>query len=92
MVQDSGKTLHTNPVKLNDPQPLQVREDKSGFPLTVKTTAWQRVASIEDRWRIDDEWWRKEPISRMYYAVILASGQKMVIYKDLIDSRWLRQK
>jgi hypothetical protein len=49
------------------------------------------VASIEDRWRIDDEWWRTEEVSRMYYTVVLKNGMRMVIYKDLIRNLWYRQ-
>jgi len=51
----------------------------------------QTVAAIEDRWRIDDEWWRREPVSRLYYAIVLQSGQRLVVYKDLTAGRWFRQ-
>jgi len=85
MVEDSEKTRHADTVKLlNAPEPVQVREASSGFPAAVKATVWQKVQVVEDRWRIDDEWWRSEPISRLYYAVVLVSGQRMVIYRDLI--------
>jgi hypothetical protein len=51
----------------------------------------QVVAAIDDRWRIDDEWWRREPVSRLYYAVLLASGQRLVLYKNLTNDCWYRQ-
>lgn len=51
----------------------------------------QLVIAIEDRWRIDDEWWRNEPVSRFYYAVRFASGQRLVLYKDLIQGKWYKQ-
>lgn len=91
MVQDPGKTLHADTIKLNTPKPVQVKENPSGLPVAVKTTSRQPVAAIEDRWRIDDEWWRNEPVSRLYYAVILASGQRLVTYKDLVGGGWYRQ-
>jgi hypothetical protein len=59
----------------------------------VKTSS--RPVSIEvidDRWRLDDEWWRSEPVSRLYYAVILVSGQRLVIYKDLVANCWYKHK
>jgi len=59
--------------------------------MVVKDKQKQRVEHIDDRWRIDDEWWRTEPISRLYYAVRLASDQKLVIYKDLTTGGWYRQ-
>jgi hypothetical protein len=51
----------------------------------------QLVIAIEDRWRIDDEWWRNEPVSRFYYSVRFASGQRLVLYKDLIQGKWYKQ-
>jgi hypothetical protein len=68
-------------------------EEASSFslPLAVRAPRRQAVVNIEDRWRIDDEWWRQEPISRLYFEVTLASGQKQFIYKDLIKDCWYRQ-
>ena len=84
MVQNSGKTLCADTFKpVNLPEPVQVEEDRSGLPLAVRMPRRQAVTAIEDRWRIDDEWWRSEPVSRLYYAVLFASGQRLVLYKDL---------
>ena len=92
MVQNSGKTLCTGAVKpVNLPEPVQVEEESSGGPLAVRMPRKQVVKAIEDRWRIDDEWWRSEPVSRLYYAVMLASGQRLVIYKDLVLNGWYKQ-
>jgi hypothetical protein len=68
-----------------------VEEDASGLPLAVRQKRRQRIAAIEDRWRIDDEWWRKEPVSRFYYNVLLADGERLVLYKDLISGEWYQQ-
>ena len=91
MVQDSGKTLRAETIALNRPEPVQVQEGPSCLPVAVRTPRRQAIVAIEDRWRIDDEWWRTEPISRLYYTVLLASGQKIVIYKDLTDGGWHKQ-
>ena len=91
MVQDSRKTLRPEIIELNRPEAVQIQEDPAGLPVAVKTPRRQAVMSIEDRWRIDDEWWRSEQISRLYYALLLVSGQKMIIYKDLADGGWYRQ-
>lgn len=48
------------------------------------------VKEILDRWRIDDEWWRAE-ISRMYYHVVLQSGQILTLFHDLIAGGWFVQ-
>ena len=91
MVQNSGKTLRTDAIRLNTPEQVRVQEDSIGMPIAVKTKVRQAVMAIEDRWRIDDEWWRTESISRLYYSIVISSGQKMVIYKDLLANRWYRQ-
>jgi len=70
---------------------VQVEESPSGIPAALITTRRQAIVAIEARWRIDDEWWRREPVSRLYYAVILASGQRLVLSKNLIDGCWYRQ-
>ena len=92
MVADTGKTLRTDTLKpVNLPEPVQVEENQPGLPVMVKLKRRQRIIAIEDRWRIDDEWWRTESISRIYYAVLLASGQRLVLYKDLMKNEWYRQ-
>ena len=92
MVEDSRETVRTETVKpVNIPELIMVEEDAAGLPVKVKTSRKHNVAVITDRWRVDDEWWRTEPLSRLYFSVILASGQKLVIFKDLSGNRWFRQ-
>ena len=92
MVKNSGKTLRADTYwSVNAPEVVEVEEDSFAFPYAVKIPRRQVVAAINDRWRIDDEWWRREPVSRLYYEVLLASGQRLVLYKDLTDDCWYRQ-
>ena len=101
MVENTGKTLRADTYKpVNLPEPVRVEEDPAGFPAAVRfvphssTTGKARrqaVSGIEDRWRLDDEWWRPDPVSRMYYALMLASGDKMMLYQDLVTGKWYRQ-
>lgn len=90
MVENSRKTICADTVKpVNLPEPIVVTEDAAGLPTAVKTSRRQSVAAITDRWRIDDEWWRQEPVSRFYFIVVLTSGQRLVIYKDQTAAgRW----
>ena len=92
MVADTGKTLRADTAKpVNLPEPLSVEENSDGLPAFVKLKRRQKIIAVEDCWRIDDEWWRSEPVSRLYYVVILASGQRLVLSKNLIDNCWYRQ-
>ena len=92
MVKNPGETLRAGAYKpLNTPEIVQVEENAEGLPMVLREKRWQRIEAIDDRWRLDDEWWRLEPVSRFYYAIRLASGEKLVIYKDLITNGWYRQ-
>jgi hypothetical protein len=92
VVADTGKTLRPDAFKpVNLPEAVGVEEDVAGEPAVVKVGRRQVVISIEDRWRIDDEWWRSEEISRLYYAVVFKSGQRIGVFKDLVRGDWWRQ-
>lgn len=78
---------------LNVPRAVQVREAGGGLPAAIcQQRRWQPVAEIIDIWRIDDEWWRQRPISRMYYQVVLEDGKTISVFKDLVSGRWYRQQ
>jgi hypothetical protein len=91
MVENPGTTLHTDAIKLNTPREVNVKEDQAGFPVAIFSKGKKLIQTIDDSWRIDDEWWRTEPISRIYYAVILDTGQRIVIFKDNFEKRWYKQ-
>jgi hypothetical protein len=80
---------------LNVPVRLVVRADAAGQPLTVHRAGWpgpRAVACIQDRWRIDDEWWRDHPISRLYFTLHLDSDTLLTVYHDLIADAWFEQR
>lgn len=92
MVEDTGKALRADTYRpVNAPESVRVEEDASGLPLAVGEKRRQAAISIEDRWRIDDEWWRAEPVTRLYYNVLLASGRRLVLYKDIATGGWYEQ-
>jgi hypothetical protein len=49
------------------------------------------VEAVHETWRIDDEWWRPEPVSRVYWRLTLEDGRIMDIYHDLAGGAWFRQ-
>jgi hypothetical protein len=80
---------------LNAPMPLRVELDEFGRVVSI----WRQgrltprtIAAIQDRWRIDDEWWREHPVARMYYEVVLDDGTLLTMYQDLIADAWFEQR
>ena len=78
---------------LNRPVSLEVELGDYALPKALKLRArWVDVESISDRWRIDDEWWRETPISRMYYECVVDQGLKVTVFRVLFDGDWFQQK
>ena len=94
MVKDTRTTKGTGGIRaLSQPTPIAVNADEVGIPTTLKLKGrWVEVESIADRWRIDDEWWREESVSRMYYECVVDRGLRMTVYQDLGSSRWYSQR
>jgi hypothetical protein len=80
---------------LNAPTPLRVQLDASGRVVALWRSGRltpRRIAAIQDRWRIDDEWWREHAVSRMYYALLLDDGTLLTVYHDLRIDQWFEQR
>jgi hypothetical protein len=78
---------------LHTPRRIRVEADAdSGDPLAVHLSGRRLTAeAVLERWRIDDEWWRDRPISRLYYRLLLEDGRTVDIYHALRTGRWFRQ-
>jgi hypothetical protein len=91
---DQRETLR----QLGAPKRISVEVGERGRPRAVFRERWQRwirVASIQDKWRIDDAWWQHEhggEISRMYYLLELQGAQLMTVYRDLTTGYWYEQR
>ena len=96
MVPNPRASLGARPLRvLNAPLPIEVRTDPDGHPLAVRRHAWRTprpVARNQDRWRIDDEWWRERPISRLYHTLLLADGTLLIAYHDFTTATWFEQQ
>ncbi len=70
--------------------PARSKRGRSG---TSRVSTMQTVAAIDDRWKVNDEWWRgpDEEIERMYYSLLLESGHKAVVFRDMKSGEWYRQ-
>ena len=94
MVAHSRTALRPHQLRpLNRPTPVAVSCDPAGLPVRVgERGRARRVAAIRDRWRLDDEWWREEPLSRLYYQVECDDGTCETLYCDLLTGAWYRQR
>jgi hypothetical protein len=48
------------------------------------------VKNVENVWRIDEEWWRKQ-VSRLYFLLELESGARITVFQNVLDGRWYKQ-
>ena len=77
---------------LNQPMPVKVETGEHGEPLAVWPS--NRRCTIEtllETWHIDDEWWRRQAVSRVYWRVLLEDGRTMDVYCDLARKSWFKQ-
>ncbi len=80
---------------LNVPAQLNVHADAAGQPLSVRRDDWptsRAVTRVQDCWRIDDEWWREQPISRFYFVLLLEQDVLLTVYHDLLTAAWYEQR
>ena len=51
-----------------------------------------KIASIDDLWEIEAEWWRDKPIARRYHRVVTQDGRCVTIFRDLVEGGWYLQR
>ena len=89
MVTDPGAARTARSARLNEPRAALVEEDFDGSPCRVNR---QPVAAIREEWRVLDRWWTEEPVNRRYFDVVLAGGERSVVYLDEEVGRWFSQR
>ncbi len=40
------------------------------------------VESIEEAWRVAEEWWREDALERTYYLLLLRGGRPVTVFHD----------
>jgi len=69
-----------------------VEAGEDGRPIAVYLSGQRyAVEAVLETWRIDDEWWRERPVSRVYYRLLLEDGRTVTVYQDLMRPRWASQ-
>ncbi len=94
MVKNTREAPGAGPIRpLNLPAPVSVEEDEGHRPVSITLRGRRlKVASIEDKWEIADEWWRPKPLHRAYYAAIVENGTKITVFHDLVGGGWWGQR
>jgi hypothetical protein len=75
--------------RLNEPQAALVQAHLDGTPRLVNRAA---VTLVREEWRVVDRWWTEEPVSRRYFDVVLAGGERAVVFRDEEVGRWFSQR
>ena len=94
MVSNSGAAGRTGAVRLlRLPEPVRVRLASNSIPSSVLLRRqWRQAVALEERWRIDDEWWTSSPISRIYYRLRFEDGTALTVFQDLTTQEWYTQR
>jgi hypothetical protein len=67
--------------------------DEAGAPLRLRLHGiWQDVSPARRPWRIDQLWWRAEPVRRTYHRLELRDGPPLTVYYDEVAQAWFRQE
>ena len=93
MVSNTGKKTGFSASRpLNVPKAIQMIRSPENLPHQIgREPHIFLVKQIQDKWRIDDEWWREESISRMYYQCLLGNSEIAVVFQDLLTNKWYQQ-
>ena len=76
-------------LRLHSPRPLDVDTEANGVPAGLYLPHHRcAVESVLETWRIDDEWWREQPVSRVYWRLLLENGCAVDVDRDVARGRW----
>jgi hypothetical protein len=76
-----------------------VAVDRDGLPVTITLGEHPYAVHLARRpWRIDQYWWRAEPVRRTYYRLVISpsgatdAGPPLTVYRDEVSGEWFRQE
>jgi CO dehydrogenase/acetyl-CoA synthase delta subunit len=79
----------TGPRRLSIPRRVAVTAADDGSPLTVDG---REVDAVRESWLVEDRWWTDRPLRRRYWEIVTTSGRNEVVFHDLQNGRWWRQR
>jgi hypothetical protein len=75
--------------RLGLPREVAVSTDTSDRPVVV---AGRPVEHLRDQWRVEEGWWTRQPVRRVYFDLVLAGGRQTVVFCDRRRGRWYAQR
>jgi hypothetical protein len=79
----------SGPRRLSLPRSARVRAAHDGQPLEVDG---QEIEHVRESWLIEDRWWTERPLRRRYWELVSQRGRDLVVFHDLTDGHWFRQR
>ena len=94
MVGNTGRAADPRRIRrLKPPRAIEIEEGEGGRPLRVLLHGvWSNVQPAHRPWRIDQYWWRADPIRRIYYRLEIENGPPLTVYYDEVAKAWFRQE
>ena len=77
------------PRRLAAPLAAEVQAAADGRPEVVGGRA---VEAVRESWLIEDRWWTEAPLRRRYWEVVTTCGRDLVVFRDLVEGEWYRQR
>ncbi|MDX6689567.1 MAG: hypothetical protein QOG15_1024 [Solirubrobacteraceae bacterium] len=77
------------PRRIGEPQAAAVQAGAAGRPVVVER---ETVDAVRETWLVEDRWWTEQPLRRRYWEVVTSSGRNLVVFHELIERRWYRQR
>jgi hypothetical protein len=73
---------------------IEVETDRYGKPESIRWDGTRHhVASIANRWIVDDRWWEAGGrVWRTYYKVATADGLLLILFQNVNEQNWFIQR
>ncbi len=84
-----GRPAPGAPRRLGVPTPVRVQSGAGGKPTRIEGDT---VDAVRESWLIEDRWWTDRPLRRRYWEVVTTAGRDSIVFRDLVDGRWYRQR
>ena len=81
--------MSPGPRRIGEPRPARVHADDAGRPLEVDG---RTVDAVRESWLIEDRWWSDQPLRRRYWEVVTTCGRNVVVFRELEEQQWFRQR